>query len=331
MSQVTCALKYFIEYFVLSRSQYKKSKNKVKIRRSSLNNIRVEKTIHTVFRVFFSLIFVLAGFQHLFASGKVAAKLAHSPFAPLLTQLMPLETHILLAGIILLAAGLALLMGIWTKQAALILLAVLIPITVTVQMGGEETLGPLFKNIALMGGLIYFSYFGTQGWGLGSIFKSKKLMTYAGIFPFILALLTALAGGFTKENISIFQVANASSPAPGSLMEKSLAILVREPKHIPVAILTAKQGLKGQDGLKISTAVIIVCGKPGVKALKLGSKSEKSLQEAQAAGIQITACGLSLKEAGLTAEQLIKTVKVVENGLWEIIKLQAQGSISIEL
>jgi len=33
---------------------------------------------------------------------------------------------------------------------------VLLPITLSVQVGQIETLGPLFKNIAIMGGLLFF-------------------------------------------------------------------------------------------------------------------------------------------------------------------------------
>jgi len=67
------------------------------------------------------------------------------------------ETAVILSGIIMLIAGIALLMGYKTKIAAIILIAMLIPITLTVQVGQMATLGPLFKNVALLGGLLFFS------------------------------------------------------------------------------------------------------------------------------------------------------------------------------
>lgn len=36
-----------------------------------------------------------------------------------------------------------------------LLIAVLIPITLTIQVGQVETMGPLFKNAAILGGLLF--------------------------------------------------------------------------------------------------------------------------------------------------------------------------------
>ena len=63
--------------------------------------------------------------------------------------------RILVSGIFL-VAGFLFLIGYKTKWSAIILMAVLIPITLTVQVGQITTLGPLFKNIAILGGLLFF-------------------------------------------------------------------------------------------------------------------------------------------------------------------------------
>ena len=65
-------------------------------------------------------------------------------------------------GIALLAGGLALLVGFHTRRAAIGLMMLLIPITITVQIGRFSTIGPLFKNIAIFGGLLYFAVHGSQ-------------------------------------------------------------------------------------------------------------------------------------------------------------------------
>lgn len=71
------------------------------------------------------------------------------------------ETAIVLSGIVMLAGGAALLLGIGVKIAAAVLLAVLIPITLTVQLENLNDLGPFFKNVAISGSLVF-------------ILKSKK-------------------------------------------------------------------------------------------------------------------------------------------------------------
>tara|TARA_R110002020_G_scaffold293535_6_gene509281 strand:+ start:29763 stop:30047 length:285 start_codon:yes stop_codon:yes gene_type:complete len=63
---------------------------------------------------------------------------------------------IILSGIVMLVAGFTFMVGYKTKWAAIILLTVLIPITLTVQVGQITTLGPLFKNIVILGGLLFF-------------------------------------------------------------------------------------------------------------------------------------------------------------------------------
>lgn len=56
----------------------------------------------------------------------------------------------------LLIGGLVLFSGYFTRLAAGILLALLIPITITAQAGSIDLMGPFMKNIAIMGGLIFF-------------------------------------------------------------------------------------------------------------------------------------------------------------------------------
>lgn len=53
-----------------------------------------------------------------------------------------------------------------TQVAAVGLMLVVIPITLVVQLEGLATLGPLFKNIGLLGGLLYFATHGPRSWSL---------------------------------------------------------------------------------------------------------------------------------------------------------------------
>lgn len=118
-----------------------------------------------VFRVLLSLIFLVSGSGHLLRPDEIADRLATAPFGYLATAFVPGVPLVLLTGVVLFAGGIALLVGYRTRVAAAMLIAVLIPITLTVQVG-PSTLGPLFKNVAILGGLIFFASHGSPGMSL---------------------------------------------------------------------------------------------------------------------------------------------------------------------
>lgn len=108
------------------------------------------------FRVMLSLIFLVASLSHLFNVEKTLQKIDEARFKGIAYFFGDPKLMIIISGIALLIAGFSLLVGYKTKWASIILAAVLIPITLTVQVGQITTLGPLFKNIAILGGLLFF-------------------------------------------------------------------------------------------------------------------------------------------------------------------------------
>lgn len=133
-----------------------------------------ERVARGMFRVMLSGIFIVAGANHLFKPAAIAGRLENAPLSFLATWAAPPETLVLLAGVALLAGGLALLLGLRTRAAAMLLIALIIPITLTVQVGRLATLGPLFKNIGLTGALIYFAVHGSQSYSLDKLFMSES-------------------------------------------------------------------------------------------------------------------------------------------------------------
>lgn len=107
-------------------------------------------------RVLVSGIFLVAGFNHLLNVEKTAQRIEQANFKGFANFFGQPQWLIILSGIVMLVAGFLFLIGYKTKWAAIILMAVLIPITLTVQVGQITTLGPLFKNIAILGGLLFF-------------------------------------------------------------------------------------------------------------------------------------------------------------------------------
>jgi len=136
---------------------------------------RSQRIGRAVFRVMLSGIFLVASINHLVRPEEVTQKLLKAPLAWLATWVAPPEFLAIAAGIGLLVGGLALLLGFQTRWAALLLIVLLIPITLTVQVGQAETIGPLFKNIGLAGGLLFFLTHGADVFSLDALFTRRPV------------------------------------------------------------------------------------------------------------------------------------------------------------
>ncbi|WP_281777694.1 DoxX family protein [Croceibacter atlanticus] len=107
-------------------------------------------------RIMVSGIFLVAGLNHLLNIEKTVQRIEKASFKGIAHFFGDPQWLIILSGIVMIAAGSLFLIGYKTKWAAIVLMMVLIPITLTVQVGQITTLGPLFKNIAILGGLLFF-------------------------------------------------------------------------------------------------------------------------------------------------------------------------------
>ncbi|MBO3098640.1 DoxX family protein [Gelidibacter pelagius] len=120
------------------------------------SKILISRRSIQLLRILVSGIFLVAGLNHLLNIEKTAQRIEQASFKGIALLFGNPEWLIILSGIVMLGAGFLFLIGYKTKWAAIILVAVLIPITLTVQVGQITTLGPLFKNIAILGGLLFF-------------------------------------------------------------------------------------------------------------------------------------------------------------------------------
>ena len=119
-------------------------------------NITVSKRSVQLLRILVSGIFLVAGFNHLVEIEKTVQRIEMAQFKGFAIFFGNLELLVILSGIAMLLAGLSFLIGFKTRWAAIVLLLILLPITLTIQVGQITSLGPLFKNIAIAGGLLFF-------------------------------------------------------------------------------------------------------------------------------------------------------------------------------
>jgi putative oxidoreductase len=120
-------------------------------------SLRTARVAELMFRVLFSLIFIVAGVGHLVRPVTFVERLLLSPVGRLVAGVAPAELLVVVTGGVLLVAGVALAIGYRTRLAAVALIGVLVPITVSTHIGAGGDPGPLLKNVALLGGLIHFA------------------------------------------------------------------------------------------------------------------------------------------------------------------------------
>ena len=137
-----------------------------------INYKKYEKLSDLIFRVSFSLIFIIGGLGHIGRHEDMLKRIEDSPWLELVTALGPPSLFLYLSGVVFVIAGLGLMLGFYTRLSALAIFLTLIPITVVIHFAPDHT-GPLFKNVALLGGLVHFIVRG-GGWFSLSAYPQEK-------------------------------------------------------------------------------------------------------------------------------------------------------------
>ena len=292
------------------------------------NNIN--KFSFLALRVMGSLIFITAGFNHLFQTEQAAARLEKASFGFLATSVASPELLVLLSGTGLLAGGFLLLAGYQTRKAALLLFFILIPITITMQMGSMATMGPLFKNIAIMGILLFFAANGSVYFGLDQYLSKRKSQNNSTVKApkmAAAALVGLLLTGFSFHAFPAF--ANNQASAIVAKKKKNYAVLISQPDHIKAAVNTA-QAMRKEPGYQAGEFVVMACAK-SVEAFKKDSILKSFFEAGKAAGVNFKVCGMSLEKFNIAEADLLPGAQIVPNGLTYMFDLKGQGFITVEL
>ena len=108
-----------------------------------------------VFRVATSLIFIIGGIGHFAGHDHMLQRMEESPWRGVVGMIGDPSWLLWLSGVVFVIFGITLALGLLTRLSALLILVTLIPVTIAVHVAPGHA-GPLFKNIAIMGALLYF-------------------------------------------------------------------------------------------------------------------------------------------------------------------------------
>ena len=118
---------------------------------------RMESLIDPLFRLLTSLIFIIGGLGHFGQHQVMLDRMEESPWAGTVNRIGDPSLMLWLSGLVFFAAGVTLALGWVTRASALVLFVTLIPVTIVIHVVPDTShVGPLFKNIAILGALLFF-------------------------------------------------------------------------------------------------------------------------------------------------------------------------------
>lgn len=132
------------------------------------------KIVEPVFRVLTSLIFIIGGLGHFGQHQTMLDRMAESPWASTVSLIGDPSLMLWLSGLVFVVAGVTLALGWMTRASALALFVTLVPVTIAIHVVPDSShVGPLFKNIAILGALLFFWARGSGAYALDNRFKAK--------------------------------------------------------------------------------------------------------------------------------------------------------------
>ncbi|TYB76594.1 sulfur reduction protein DsrE [Bizionia saleffrena] len=106
-------------------------------------------------------------------------------------------------------------------------------------------------------------------------------------------------------------------------------VLTKKIPQLTPIILTA-EALKVEDGRDFGSFKVIICGKD-IGEITTNKDMGDYIKRAEAAGVELIACGFSLQKFKIDTAKVPKAMKIVENGILYNFQLQKHGYKSISL
>lgn len=135
---------------------------------------------------------------------------------------------------------------------------------------------------------------------------------------------------FSTFILSLFAIIGSAQTSPSQQTEQyNYVVMTKKAQQLKPILLAAKE-LAKEDGNRFGKFEVVVCGKD-IGDLTHYSDMEPHLKEAKTLGVDIIACGFSLKKFKVDASLLPNDMKVVDNGILHDFERQKQGYLSLEL
>lgn len=106
-------------------------------------------------------------------------------------------------------------------------------------------------------------------------------------------------------------------------------VITKKVDQLKPLILSA-EALRKEDGVNFGKFEIVVCGKD-IGDITIPDKIDEHLQNAHKQGVDIIACGFSMKRFGVDPEEIPDGIRIVDNGILYNLRLQKQGYKSLGL
>ncbi|TYC14213.1 sulfur reduction protein DsrE [Bizionia gelidisalsuginis] len=113
------------------------------------------------------------------------------------------------------------------------------------------------------------------------------------------------------------------------LNTQNYVVLTKKLPQLTPIILTA-EALKVEDGRDFGSFKVIICGKD-IGEITTNENMEDYIKRAEAARVELIACGFSLQKFKIDTAKVPKAMKIVENGILYNFQLQKHGYKSISL
>ncbi|MBT9445926.1 MAG: DoxX family protein [Hyphomonadaceae bacterium] len=116
---------------------------------------KTKALVDPLFRLLVSLIFIIGGLGHFRQHGIMLERMEDSPWRDTVRLIGDPSVLLWLSGAAFIAAGTTLALGFLTRASALVLFVTLVPVTIAIHVVPDpEHVGPLFKNVAILGALL---------------------------------------------------------------------------------------------------------------------------------------------------------------------------------